>query len=343
MVTEEALNFLLNLVLELLQGLGYVTGHLADLVWDFNLGGWCLRNLETALVDDVGVVGLATSVPGEDVGSAAGDIGESSLSGNRDEVALELLRSDVCNSIGRVLGWLERQHVGEETSNMRRCHGGTGDGVDGVLAADPGRLDVETGSKDVVALAEVGEVGSLVSKSAGANSDGILSGGWGVVARVRIVVASCDSEVNARVDCSVDGLVEEGGLATTQAHVGRGTLEALSLTLLSDRDLLCVRLSGVLDALDDVRHGSGSVGSQHLDGLDVSFLRNTVLLSSDSTRAVSAVSVTILISVASRDGLAPGSAALEVDVVGVGTGVDDVNINALAAFSRVQVFVKGAE
>ena len=106
------------------------------------------------------------------------------LSGNRDQVLLELLRSNLSNSVGGVLGWLEGQVVGEETSNVWRGHRGTGDGVDGVLGADPGGLDVETWSKDVVALAVVGEVSTLIGESAGTNSNCLVGCGRRVVARV---------------------------------------------------------------------------------------------------------------------------------------------------------------
>jgi hypothetical protein len=43
------------------------------------------------------------------------------------------------------------------------------------------------------------------------------------------------------------------------------------------------------------------------------------------------------------DGLAPRRTTLEVDVVDVGTGVDDVDVNALATVLGVEVLVEGAE
>jgi hypothetical protein len=299
--------------------------------------------LVATLLDDGAVVGSSTTVPGEDVGGVAGDIGKSTLSCDGDEVSLELLGADISNSEGRVLGRLEGEHVGKETSNVRRSHRGTGDGVDGVLAADPGGLDVKTGGEDVVALAVVGEVGTLIGESAGTNGDGLLSGGRGVVARVGVVVTGGNGEVDASVDGSVDGLVEEGRLAATQAHVGSGALEALSLALLRDADLLGVRLGGVLDTLDDVGHGAGAVGAEDLDGLDVGLLGDTVLLAGNSTRAVCSVSVAILIEITIGDSLAPRRTTLEVDVVDVGTGVDDVDVNALATVLGVEVLVEGAE
>jgi hypothetical protein len=209
-----------------------------------------------------------------------------------------------------------------------RGHRGTRNNVGGSLAADPGGKDVETGSEDVVALAKVGEVSTLVSKSGGTNGDGLLSSSGRVSARVGVVVTGGNSEVDAGVDSSVDSLVEESRLATTETHVGSATLEALSLALLGLVDLLNVRLGGELDTLDDIGHGARAVGAENLDGLDVGLLGNTVLLASDGTRAVSAVAVAVLVLITRGDGLAPRGAALEVDVVNVGSGVNNVDINA---------------
>lgn len=305
--------------------------------------GGAAGNLVATLLDDSRVVGLSATVPGEDVGGVAGDVGQSTLSGDGDKVSLKLLRGDIRDSEGRVLGGLEGKEVGEKASNVGRGHRGTGDGVDGVLAADPGGLDVKAGSKDVVALAVVGEVGTLVSERAGTDGDGLLGGSGRVVAGVSVVVAGSDSEVDASVDSSVDSLVEEGRFATTQAHVGSRALEALSLALLGDADLLEVRLGGVLNTLDNVGHGARAVGAQDLDGLDVCLLGHTVLLAGDGARAVCSVSVAVLICITLGDGLAPRRTTLEVDVLGVGAGVDDVDVNALATVFGVEVLVEGAE
>lgn len=91
------------------------------------------------------------------------------LSGDCNKTSLELGGSDLGDSVGRVHSRLKRKHVGEETSNVRRSHGSTGNGVHGVLASSPGRLDALARCEDVVALAEVGEVGPLVSQVTGTN------------------------------------------------------------------------------------------------------------------------------------------------------------------------------
>lgn len=222
-------------------------------------------------------------------------------------------------------------------------HGGTRDGVDGVLAANPGGHDVKTRGEDVVALSVVGEVGTLVSQRRGTNGDGLLSGSWGVVTGVGVVVASGNSEVETSVNSGVDSEVEGDRLATTQAHVGGTALEALLLALSSGLDATNVRFSSELNTLDDIGHGAGAVGAEDLDSVDVRLLGNTVLLTTNSTGAVGAVTVAILILVTLRDSLAPFGAALEVYVLSVGTRINDVDVDALATVIGVEVLVEGAE
>lgn len=138
------------------------------------------------------------------------------------------------------------------------------------------------------------------------------------------------------IDGSVDSKVKSGRLATSQAHVGGGSLEALlSLTSLGGLNIGGVLLSGVLNTLDDVGHGAGAVGAENLDGVDIGLLGHTKLLTSDSAGAVGAVTVAILVNIASGDGLAPVSTAFKVDVLGVGASVNDVDVDALTTVRRV--------
>jgi hypothetical protein len=58
---------------------------------------------------------------------------------------------------------------------------------------------------------------------------------------------------------------------------------------------------------------------------------------------MSSVTVSILVDVVLWDGLAPGSPTLELDVVDVDTGVDDVDVNALTASRVVLVESEGSE
>lgn len=289
------------------------------------------------------VVAAATTVPGEQVGGVGGNVGESILSSNGDKVLLELLGSDGSKGVLRILSGLKREVVGEETSNVGRGHGGTRDGVDGVLGSDPGRLNVQTGSEDVSALSVVGEVGTAVIKSRGTDGDGLRSSSGGVVAGISVVVASGDSKVNTSADGSVDGSIESLGLTTTKRHVGDGALEALALAVLGLLLLLEMAGGSELDTLDNVGHGSGAVRSEDLDSIDVGLLGNTVLLAGDSTGAVSTVTVAILIGIPRGNGLTPVGTTLEVDVVDVGTSVNNVGIDTLTTIRRVEVLVEGTE
>jgi hypothetical protein len=306
------------------------------------LGG-ALGGLVATLLNNVGEVGRSSTVPGEDVSCVRGNIRQSTNSTDSDEVSLELLGGDVGDGIGRVLGGLEGEVVGQETSNVGRGHGGTRDGVGGVLRANPGGEDVQARGEDVVALSVVGEVRTLVTEGGGTNSDSVLGSRRRVVAGICVVVTGGNGEVDAGIDGSVDGKVKSGGLATAKRHVGSRALEALLLALLGGADSVAVSLSGPLNALDDVRHGARAVGAEDLDGVDVGLLGDAVLLTSDGTRAVGAVAVAILVGIAVGDGLAPVSTALEVDVLVVCTGVDDVDVDTLTAVGRVEVLVPRAE
>jgi hypothetical protein len=306
------------------------------------LGG-TLGRLVATLLDDLGVVGRSSTVPGEDVRSAGGNVREGTDGTDSDEVSLKLLGGDVSDSVGRVLSGLEREVVSQKTSDVGRRHGGTRDGVGGVLRANPGGKDVKTGGKDVVALSVVGEVRTLVKEGGGTDGNGVLRGGRGVVAGVCVVVTGGNGEVDAGVDGSVDRKVKSGGLATTKGHVGSRALEALLLALLGGADGVAVSLSSPLNTLHDIGHGARAVGAEDLDGIDVGLLGNTILLTSNSAGAVGAVTVAILVSVSAGDGLAPVGAALEVNVLVVCAGVDDVDINTLTAVGRVEVLVPGTE
>lgn len=149
--------------------------------------------------------------------------------------------------------------------------------------------------------------------------------------------------MDTSLNSGVDSEVESGRLATTQAHVGSATLETLLLAILSSLDGISVRLGSPFDTLDDIGHGARAVGAEDLDSIDVSLLGNTVLLTSNSAGAVSAVAVAILVGIAVGNGLAPFGATLEVDVLGVCAGVDDVDIDALTTVGGVEVLVPRAE
>ena len=72
-------------------------------------------------------------------------------------------------------------------------------------------------------------------------------------------------------------------------------------------------------------------------------LGDTVLLASDCAGAVGAVSVSILISIARWDCLAPCGTTLEVDVINVGASVNNIDVDALTAVLGIKVLVEGTE
>lgn len=302
-----------------------------------------LLSLVATSLNDLLVVAAATTVPGKQVGGIGGNVGQGVLGGNGDEVLLELLGGDGSDSVLGVTSRLQREVVGEKTADVGRGHGSARDGVDGILGANPCGLDVQTRGEDVSALSVVGEVSTGVVKSR--STDGYSLGGRGgrVVASVGVVIASSDGKVNAGIDSGVNGGIEKRSLASTKGHVGDGALETLALTVLGSLDLGEMAVTGEFNTLDDISHGAGSVGSENLDGVDVSLLGNTVLLTSDSTRAVSSVTVAINILITSWDSLTPLGSALEINMLDVGSGVNDVGINTFTTIGAVQVLVERAE
>ena len=350
LLVDELVNLLgelLSLVTKGLSALDDLAGDDLEVLLDGVLkllnGGRHLLSLVATSSDDLGEVAAATAVPGEQVGGIGGDARKGVLSGDGDESSLELLGGDRSNRVLGVLSRLKREVVGKETGNMGRGHGGTGDGVDGVLGANPGGLNAQTRGEDVSALSVVGEVGTAVVESRGTDGDGLGSGSRRVLAGIGVVVTGSNSEVDTRADSSVDSSIESLGLATTERHVGDRALEALALTILGLLDLIDMAGGGVLNTLDDIGHGARSVGSEDLNGVDAGLLGNTVLLTTDSAGAVSAVTIAILIGIAIRDGRTPFGSALEVDVIDVGTSVNDVGIDTLTTILGVEVLVEGTE
>ena len=202
-----------------------------------------------------------------------------------------------------------------------------------------------TWGEHVDTFAEVGEVGPLVTQSGSANSDSLLCGSGGVGTGIPVVVTGSDGEVHARLDGLVDGVVQSQGLSTTQRHVGDGTLmpslSGSSVLSLCSGELVSGLFSSPQNATNDVSHGTTSVGAQDLDGDEVDGLRNTVLPRTNGTGAVGPVTVSVFVDVILRDSLAPGGATFELDVIDVDTGVDDVNVDTLAAGRVVFVESKG--
>ena len=338
---------LLSLAAESLGRLGNLTRDNVKLVLDLGVDvlglGRSALSVKVASLDNLLVVAAAGTIPGKNVGGVGVNVGKGVLGTNGDEVILQLGGGDGGNSVLGVGGGLEGQVVGQETADVGRGHGGTGDGVDGVLGADPSGLNVQTGGKDVGALAVVGEVGAAVVNGGGTDGDSVLGGGRRVVAGISVIVASSDGEMEALGNGSIDSHVKQSSLATTERHVGDRALEALALTGLGLLDLLLVGLGSPVDSLDDIGHGARAVGAKNLDGIDVGLLGDTVLLTSDGAGAVSTMAVAILVGIAVGSSVTPLGTALKVDVLSVGTSVNNVGIDTLAALLGVEVLVEGTE
>ncbi len=227
---------------------------------------------------------------------------------------------------------------------MRRCHGCSGDGIDGVFAANPGRLDVEAGRKDVIALAVVGKVCALVKQSGRADSNGLLRCSWRVFAGVCVIVASSNREVKTSTHSTVDCGIKSRRLSSTKTHVGSGALEALfALPSLGSLNLLKVTFCGKFDTFDDIRHRARALRVENLHTIYMGFLGDAVLLTGNCSRTMSTVSVAVLVLIIWDDGLAPEGSALKVDMINIGTSIHDIYINTFTAFGRIEILVNSAE
>jgi hypothetical protein len=149
------------------------------------------------------------------------------------------------------------------------------------------------------------------------------------------------------VRCSVDDGLQYLGLTAAQTHVGDGTLvsglSGSSVLSFGGGGLDGSLFSSPLHTTDHIAHATASVGSEDLDGNDVGSLGNTVAAGGDGARAMGAMSVVVLVHIVRWDGRTPGGTTLEFDVGDPDAGVDDVDVDALAALGVVQVLLEGAE
>ena len=204
-----------------------------------------------------------------------------------------------------------------------------------------------TGGEDVNTFAIVGEIGPVIAQSRSTDSDGLLSSCGGVRACIPVVVAGGDGEVHPGVDGLVNSVVQGLGLTATQGHIGDGTLMLRppggSVLSCGGSELLSSLLSSPQHTGNNITHSPASVGTQDLDGNQVDSLGNTVLARTDGTSAVSAVTITILVDVILGDRLAPRGTTLELNMVDVDAGIDDVHVNTLTAGRVVVVQSESGE
>lgn len=297
-----------------------------------NDGRVCLPSPELLLV-------LSSIVVDQHVGGVALDIAQDITGTAGNEQLLHLVRGVGARVEGRLRGGGQRQVVGNQTGNVRGSHRCSRNGALGSLGANPGRLDVLSRSEDINTLSDVGEVGARVIQGRGTDSDGFSNAGGGVVAGIAVVVTGGDGKVKTSSNSSCNVVVQGTGLATSEGHVGDGTLVLLALLLGES----LVLLDGIVDTSNDVGHGAGSVGAQDLDGDNVGLLGDTIGSAGNGSGAVSTVAVVICIRVVGGDGLTPLGSALELVVFSVDTGVDDKDSDALSSVGVVLVLVEGAE
>lgn len=199
-----------------------------------------------------------------------------------------------------------------------------------------------TRGEDIDTLAMVREVGPLITQGRGANSNGLLGGGGREGAGVPVVVAGSDGEMHARIDSPVDSIVQSEGLATTQRHVGHGTLvlglSGRGILSLGSSELVGSLFSSPQNTANNIGHSTTSVGTQNLDSNQIDSLGNAELARTNGTGAVGSVTVSVIVDVILRDGLSPRGTSLKFDMLDVDTGIDDVDIDALAT-ARV-VFIE---
>lgn len=152
-------------------------------------------------------------------------------------------------------------------------------------------------------------------------------------------------EVQSQSHGSVDCPIQRLRLSTPKTHVGnRAFVSRLSrsrVLRLCSSSLGQGRLCGPIYTIDDVRHTSATVGTEHLDGDDIGSFCDSIFTRSNSSGAVSSVTVTVLVDVVLRNGLSPRCPTFELDVFDVDTSVNDVDIDTFASIAFVLVLCEG--
>lgn len=154
---------------------------------------------------------LVTAVVAEEVGRTSANTGEDVLRGHLDDGLLHIprgryngasadqtSRTETCPRNAVPTRGVRGGVLGHDARNVRRGHGGTRDGVRGVLAADPGGGDGASRREDIDTLAVVAEVAALVLVGGGARGDNVVRRGGRGVARVLVLVASSDGDGNCK-------------------------------------------------------------------------------------------------------------------------------------------------
>ena len=157
------------------------------------------------------------------------------------------------------------------------------------------------------------------------NSDDLLSRSGGTRAGIPVVVASGNGKVRTRLNSLVSGLVQRLGKTITQRHVGNGSL----MSCLSE----CSKLDlAVYSATHKTPPTTSAAVLLPLEPKVLMAVRlvvsaTPVFAVTDSTGAVGAMDVAILVCIILRDGRSPGGATFKPDTID--TGIDEVLVNTL--------------
>jgi len=220
-------------------------------------------------------------------------------------------------NLGVVVVGEGRPELGSNTSNVRSSHRGTRDGVGALSATDPSGGDASAGGEDLAAGAEGREGRSGISGVSGHDGVGKLSRSGGRVAGVVVGVSSSNNHDEAGAKRGISGIVDGLVAATSERHVA------------DDLAASAGNIGGPVNTSNDTSKGSRAVRAQDLDSDGGSFTGKTESSTDRGGGDVGSVAVTI--EEASVGGIeAEGASVLEVDVLAVDTGVDDVNFNSSA-------------
>lgn len=260
---------------------------------------------------------LSDAVVGEAVGGATKVASDTASGGKGDEAGL---------GGGRAGETLEALEVDDETSNVRRGHGGTGDGAGSGVAANPGGQNVGARGEDGDASTPVGVGGNGPGRVDGTDGNGAGSGSGRDVGNVLVLVTGSDDADDALGRGSVDGVVESGREATAEGQVHDGSGGA------------CLGADVVGSPVEARENdgGRGGVSDEDLDGDDVGALGHTVGGTTDGTGDVSAVTTGVSVSTTSRVGAESGTAT-ELRVPNLDTTVNNVGVSSLAGAVIVAV------
>jgi len=171
--------------------------------------------------------------------------------------------ADADNSVLDTLvgeGVVARPDLGGDTGDVRRSHGGSGDGVGTIGGTDPASSDTGSRGEDLAARAEGREGGASVSLVGRHDGKGEGSRGRGEIAGVVVAIASSDSHHEAGAEGVVSGIVDTLVKTTTEGHVANHATTSAS------------HVGGEVNTSNDTSEGARAVGAEDLNTNQVGFL-----------------------------------------------------------------------